>query len=92
MIGTQYLFVSFIVSDSSMYEELGMRTMHVVHGSGALVFRMESGDVLQVENVLWVPGVCSHPQLLRSRAIECCSRMDRCYWMPKGSGLLSHSL
>jgi hypothetical protein len=92
MTRAQDLFESFKVFDLGMYEELGMRTMHVVHGSGALVFRMESGDVLQVENVLWVVGVCSQPQRLRSRAIECCSRMDRCYWMPKGSGLLSHSL
>jgi hypothetical protein len=39
-----------------------MRTRHVVQGSGAMVFWMESGDVLQVENVLWVLRVCSQPQ------------------------------
>jgi hypothetical protein len=65
--------MSFTVSDSGMYEELGMRTRHVVQGSGAVVFQMESGDVLRVENVLWVPGVCSQPQRLRSRAMQCCS-------------------
>jgi hypothetical protein len=53
------LFICFIVSDSSMYEEIGKRTMHVVHGFGPEVFWMESGDVLRVANVLWVPRVCS---------------------------------
>ena len=40
------LFVSFIVSDLGMYEELGMRTKHVLQGFGAVVFQMESRDVL----------------------------------------------
>jgi hypothetical protein len=30
MTGEHDLFMSFIVSDSGMYEELGMRTRHVV--------------------------------------------------------------
>jgi hypothetical protein len=41
--------------------------------------------VLRVENVLWVTGECSQPQGLRSRAMQCCSGMNRCYWMPRGS-------
>jgi hypothetical protein len=53
MTGAHDLFMSFIVSDSGMYEELGRRTRHVVQGSGAVVFQMESGGVLRVENVLW---------------------------------------
>jgi hypothetical protein len=69
MTGAQDLFVSFTMSDSGMYEELGMRTRHVVHGFGAVVFWMESRSVLRMENVLWVPGVCSQPQRLRSRAM-----------------------
>jgi hypothetical protein len=43
--------------------------------------------VLRVENVVWVLGVCSHPDRLRSRAMQCCSNMDKCYWMPRGSSL-----
>jgi hypothetical protein len=31
------------VSNSGMYEELGRRTRHVVHGYGVVVFWMESG-------------------------------------------------
>jgi hypothetical protein len=50
-----------------MYVELGMNTRHVVHGYGTVSFWMESGDVLQVENVLLVPGVCSQPHQLRRR-------------------------
>jgi hypothetical protein len=45
-------------SDPGMYMELGMETRHVVRGSVTVVFRMESGDVLRVTNVLWVPGMC----------------------------------
>jgi hypothetical protein len=48
------LFEIFTVSDSGMHEELGMRTKHVVQGSGTVSFQMESGDVLRVANVLWV--------------------------------------
>ena len=46
MTGAQDLFESFSVSDSDIYEELSMRNRHVVQGSGAVVFQMESGDVL----------------------------------------------
>jgi hypothetical protein len=38
MIGEQDLFMSFIVSNSGMYKELGRRIMHVVQGSGVVVF------------------------------------------------------
>jgi hypothetical protein len=31
-------FMSFAMSDSGMYEELGIRTRHVVQGSRAVVF------------------------------------------------------
>jgi hypothetical protein len=40
------LFMSFIVSNSSMYEELGRRIVHVVQEFGAMVFWMESRKVL----------------------------------------------
>jgi hypothetical protein len=55
MTKAQYLFVSFIVFDSSIYEDICRRTKHVVQGSG--VFLMESKGVLRVENVLWVPKI-----------------------------------
>jgi hypothetical protein len=41
--------------------------------------------VLRVANVLWMPRVCSQPQRLRSSVVQCCSGMDMCYWMLKGS-------
>ena len=55
MTGAQELFESFTESDSNMYVELGMGTKHGVQGSRTVQFRMESGDVLRVTNVLWVP-------------------------------------
>jgi hypothetical protein len=81
MTRAQDLFVSFTVSNLGMYEELGRRTRDVEQGSGVVVFWMELGDVLQVENVPWVPGLCSQPQGLKSRSMQCCSGKDMCYWM-----------
>jgi hypothetical protein len=46
MIGAQYFFMSFTVSNSIMYEEIGRRTRHVVQGYRVVVFQMESGSVL----------------------------------------------
>jgi hypothetical protein len=58
MTTTRDLFESFKEPDPCMYMELGMETRHVIQGSGTVVFRMESVDVLRVTNVLWVPRVC----------------------------------
>jgi hypothetical protein len=55
MTGARDLFKSFTESDSHMYVKLGMGTKHAVQGSRTVSFRMESGDVLRVTNVLWVP-------------------------------------
>jgi hypothetical protein len=55
MTGARELFESFTESDSDMYVELGMGTKHAVKGSGTVPFQMESGGVLRVTNVLWVP-------------------------------------
>jgi hypothetical protein len=55
MTGARELFKSFIESDSDLYVELSMGTKHAMQGSRTVSFRMESGDVLRVTNVLWVP-------------------------------------
>jgi hypothetical protein len=55
MTGARDLFERFIEFDSGMYVELGMGTRHAVQGSGKMSFRMESGDVLRLTNVLCVP-------------------------------------
>jgi hypothetical protein len=49
------LFDSFTETGSDLCVELGMGTKHAVRGSGTMSFWMESGDVLRVSNVLWVP-------------------------------------
>jgi hypothetical protein len=49
------LFENVTEFDSDMYVELGMGTKHTVQGYGTMSFQMESGDVLRVTNVLWVP-------------------------------------
>jgi hypothetical protein len=49
------LFKSFTESNSDMHVELGIRTKHVVKGSGTMTFEIELGGVLRVTNVLWVP-------------------------------------
>jgi hypothetical protein len=55
MAGAMELFESFIESDSDVHVELGMGTKHGVKGFGIVPFQMESGGVLRVMNVLWVP-------------------------------------
>jgi hypothetical protein len=55
MTGAWDLFERFTVSDSNLYVELGMGTKHAVQGSGIVLFWMESGDVLRMTNVLWLP-------------------------------------
>jgi hypothetical protein len=55
MTGARELFESFTETDSDMCVELGMGTRHAVQGTGTIRFQLESGDVLRVTNVLWVP-------------------------------------
>ena len=55
MIGARELFESFTKSDSNMHVELGVGTKYAVKGSRIVSFQMESGGVLMVKNVLWVP-------------------------------------
>jgi hypothetical protein len=72
--GAWELFESFTESDSDVYVELGMGTKHAVKGSGIVPFSMESGGMLRVMDVLWVPklgGVCSQSQRLRRRDLAC---------------------
>jgi hypothetical protein len=49
------LFDNFTETSSDLCVELGMGTKHAVRGSSTVLFRLESGEVLRVSNVLWVP-------------------------------------
>jgi hypothetical protein len=49
------LFDTFTETGSDLCVELGMGAKHAVRGSGTISFRLESGEVLRVSNVLWVP-------------------------------------
>ena len=49
------MFESFIESDLDVHVELGMGTKHAVKGSRTVPFIMESGGVLRVMDMLWVP-------------------------------------
>jgi hypothetical protein len=49
------LFIIFSDPDSYVHLELGVGTNNVVKGTGTMPFQMESGGVLRVINVLWVP-------------------------------------
>jgi hypothetical protein len=53
--GARELSKSFIASSSNVYVELGMGTKHVIKGTGTVPFQMESGGMLRVMDVLWVP-------------------------------------
>jgi hypothetical protein len=55
MTGARELFESITETDSDMCVELGMGTRHAVQGTGTVRFQLESGEMLRVTNVLWVP-------------------------------------
>jgi hypothetical protein len=86
MTGARELFDNFTETGSDLCVELGMGTKHAVRGSGTVSFWMESGEVLRVSNVLWVPelrrSVLSVSRL-RRRATIYCFEMDKCYLCPE---------
>jgi hypothetical protein len=49
------LFENFTKTGSYLVVEIGMGTKHAVQGSNIVSFQMESGEVLRVSSVLWVP-------------------------------------
>jgi hypothetical protein len=55
MTEAQELFKSFTYSDPNVHVELVMGTKHAVEGSRIVPCQMESGGVLRVMNVIWVP-------------------------------------
>jgi hypothetical protein len=57
MKGARELFDSFTETGSNLCVELGMGTKHAVRGSGIVSFNLESGEVLRMSNVLWVPKI-----------------------------------
>jgi hypothetical protein len=59
MTGALEYFDSFTETSSDLCVELGMGTKHAVRGSGTLSFRLGSGEVPRVSNVLWVPELRS---------------------------------
>jgi hypothetical protein len=86
MTGAWELFESFTESDSDLYVELGMGTKHAVQGSGTMSFRMESGDVLRVTNVLWVPKLRKSVlsvSTIEEKGYAVLFEMDRCCSCPE---------
>jgi hypothetical protein len=55
MTGAREVFESFTKFDLDLYVELGMGTKNAMHEFGTMPFQMESGGILRVTNVLWVP-------------------------------------
>jgi hypothetical protein len=55
MTGAREVFERFTESDSDLYVELGMGTKQAMQGSGTMPLRMDSGGILRVTIVLWVP-------------------------------------
>jgi hypothetical protein len=53
--GAWELFEIFTESNSEVHLELGVGTKHAIKAFGTMPFQMESGGVLRVMNVLWVP-------------------------------------
>jgi hypothetical protein len=55
MTGTREVFESLTKWDSDLHVRIGDQSQHAVKGVETVPFRMESGGVLRVQNVLWVP-------------------------------------
>jgi hypothetical protein len=55
MTGARELFDTLTETGSDLCVELGTRAKHSVRGSNTISFRLESGEILRVSNVLWVP-------------------------------------
>jgi hypothetical protein len=55
MTGARELFDTLTETGSDLCVELGMGAKHSVRGSSIVSFRLESGEILRVSNVLWVP-------------------------------------
>jgi hypothetical protein len=55
MIGAHEFFERFIDSNSNLHLQLDMGTKHAVNASRTIPFQKESGGVLRVANLLWVP-------------------------------------
>jgi hypothetical protein len=88
MTGARELFESFTESDSDLYVELGMGTKHAVQGSGTMSFQMESGDVLRVTNVLWVPKLRKSVlsvSTIEEKGYAVLFRDGQVLFMPRGS-------
>jgi hypothetical protein len=88
MTGARELFESFTESDSDMYVELGMGTKHAVQGSRTMPFWMESGCVLRVTNVLWVPELkrsVLSVSTIEKKGYEVLFRDGQALIMPRGS-------
>ena len=65
-----------------------MGTKHAVQGFGAVSFQMESGDVLRVTNVLWVPKLRKSVLLvstIEEKGYAVLFRDGQVLFMPKGS-------
>jgi hypothetical protein len=88
MTGARELFESFTTSNSDMHADLGVATKHAVKGSGTMPFQMESGGVLRVTNVLWVPELKSSVlsvSTIEKKGYEVLFRDGHALIMPKGS-------
>jgi hypothetical protein len=55
MTGAWEFFNNFIESESYVHVKLGMGTKNALNGSRTVLFRIESGGVLRVMDMLWVP-------------------------------------
>jgi hypothetical protein len=57
MTGSQEVFETLAEWDSKLHMVLGDKSQLEIRGSGVVPFRMETGHVMRVQDVLFVPGL-----------------------------------
>jgi hypothetical protein len=88
MTSARELFDSFTEIDSNLCVQLGMGTKHAVRGSSTVSFRLESGEVLRVSNVLWVPELRRSVLSIsenKKKSYHLLFREGKVLFVPKGS-------
>jgi hypothetical protein len=89
MTGAYNLFYIFIESESDVHVELGMGTKHAIKGYGTMSFWMESGGMLRVMDVLWVPELKNvlSVSMIEKKGFDVLFRDGEALIKPRGSNL-----
>jgi len=88
MIGSQEVFETLDEWDSKLHMVLGDKSQKEIQGSRVVPFRMETGRVMQVQDVLFVPGLSYsviYVLMIKKKWVEVLLQDGKARLMPRGS-------